>query len=103
MFEYTIIAIPLLSLPFSTTTTTKLSVSACHPQQMEESLSALVVKKTVYAKIDRPAGIITFKENLGAAHVLQEWSTANSSLMRQVDHAAHVIEKEMMTLRAGGK
>mmetsp|Transcript_30687 Transcript_30687/g.80329 ORF Transcript_30687/g.80329 Transcript_30687/m.80329 type:complete len:457 (-) Transcript_30687:1498-2868(-) len=70
--------------------------------QMEESLSRLVVKKTVYAKIDRPAGVITFKENHGAALVLQEWASANSSLMRQVDHAAHVIEKEMMTLRGGG-
>eukprot|EP00037_Helgoeca_nana_P014436 m.134726 g.134726 ORF g.134726 m.134726 type:complete len:454 (-) comp22546_c1_seq1:1427-2788(-) len=70
--------------------------------QTEESLSALVVKKTVYAKIDRPAGIVTFKQNRGSAHVLQEWSSANASLMRQVDHAAHVIEKEMMTLRGGG-
>lgn len=61
-----------------------------------------MVKKTVYAKIDRPAGIVTFKQNRGSAHVLQEWSSANASLMRQVDHAAHVIEKEMMTLRGGG-
>lgn len=44
-------------------------------QQVEDSLSALVVSKTVYAKIDRPKGIVTFKVPRDPSAVLQGWSS----------------------------
>jgi len=68
-------------------------------EQTEECLSNLVVNKTVFAKINRPAKIITFKAKRKAAEVLQEWSSSNSALTRMVDQAAHVIEKEKMALK----
>eukprot|EP00041_Stephanoeca_diplocostata_P005700 m.66477 g.66477 ORF g.66477 m.66477 type:complete len:452 (-) comp15949_c0_seq1:99-1454(-) len=68
-------------------------------EQTEEFLSTLVVKHTVVAKINRPAGVVTFRQKQDAAAILEEWSASTTALMRQVDHAAHVIEKEQMALK----
>ena len=56
-----------------------------------------MVDKAVFAKIDRPAGIITFSAMQNASEVLQEWSSENRSLMRLVGKACHTIEKERMS------
>ena len=41
----------------------------------EQYLSDLVVKKTIYARTDRPAGIVTFRPSKTASDVLNEWSS----------------------------
>lgn len=65
-------------------------------EQTEKNLSALVVSKTVFAKIDRPSGIISFRERQDPNDVLQEWSNGITTLMQQVDKASHLITKERM-------
>jgi len=62
--------------------------------ETEACLSKLVENKTVFAKIHRPKGIISFRSKKDASEVLQDWSHSNNELMRSVGHAAHVIEKE---------
>jgi 26S proteasome regulatory subunit N5 len=47
----------------------------------EEILSRLVVSKTVYARIDRPAGTINFREPRGTDNILNEWSNDVEKLM----------------------
>eukprot|EP00911_Craspedida_sp_UC1_P002741 UC1_evm1s2010 len=62
----------------------------------ESHLARLVSSKTVYAKVDRPARIVSFREEANPNTVLNEWSTNLSSLMTLVDKAAHLISKERM-------
>jgi 26S proteasome regulatory subunit N5 len=64
--------------------------------ESEEFLSQLVIKKTIYARIDRPAGIVTFRENKDPNEVLNEWSHNLNSLMALVSKTTHLINKEEM-------
>ena len=71
--------------------------SVCvHVQESEDFLSQLVVKGTIYARIDRPAGIVTFRETKDPNEVLNEWSHNLNSLMALVSKTTHLINKEEM-------
>ena len=65
-------------------------------QEAEEYLAKLVVNKTVYAKIDRLSGIITFTKPRDPSDVLNEWSYSMNKLMGLVNKATHMIAKEEM-------
>ena len=45
-----------------------------NPDAAERTLCKLVTDKTVKAKIDRPAGIVDFKQKQTADQTLNEWS-----------------------------
>ncbi|KAK4705132.1 26S proteasome regulatory subunit N5, partial [Phenoliferia sp. Uapishka_3] len=60
----------------------------------EEFLSRLVVNKTVYARIDRPAGIVNFKAPRSGDAVLNDWSADVSKLMGLIEKSTHLIAKE---------
>lgn len=62
----------------------------------ESHLSALVSAKTVYAKVDRPARIVSFRPRQNPNDVLNEWGSGLNSLMTLVDKSAHLISKERM-------
>ncbi|RKO94070.1 hypothetical protein BDK51DRAFT_19523 [Blyttiomyces helicus] len=64
--------------------------------ETEEFLSNLVVNKTIYAKIDRPAGIITFVARKDPNAILNEWSTNINSLLELIVKTTHLITKEEM-------
>ena len=66
---------------------------------MEAYLSDLVVKKTVYARIDRPKGVVTFREPRDPTQVMQDWSSESNNLMQLVDRTSHVIQKEMVNAK----
>jgi 26S proteasome regulatory subunit N5 len=68
--------------------------------QVEEFLSDLVVQKTVYAKMDRPNGIVSFRKPQDPTDVLQAWSSEATQLMNLVDRATHLIEKEKVHVKA---
>ena len=65
-------------------------------QEAEDFLSQLVIKKTIYARIDRPAGIVSFRESKDPNEVLNEWSHNLNSLMALVSKTTHLINKEEM-------
>lgn len=65
-------------------------------QETEEFLSTMVVSKTVQAKIDRPAGIVSFRTIKDPSDVLNDWASSLDSLMRLVNHTTHLINKEQM-------
>ena len=65
-------------------------------QEAEEYLAKLVVNKTVYAKIDRLSGVITFTKPRDPSDVLNEWSYSVNKLMSSVNKATHLIAKEEM-------
>ncbi|GAA5986443.1 hypothetical protein JCM11641_001002 [Rhodosporidiobolus odoratus] len=62
--------------------------------QTEQFLSRLVTSKTVYAKIDRPAGIVSFVKPKTGDEVLNEWSSDVGKLMGLIEKSCHLIAKE---------
>lgn len=64
-------------------------------------MSNLVVKKTVMARIDRPAGVVNFVKTRTPEETLNEWSHSVGKLMGLVDKTTHLIAKEKMVHAAG--
>ncbi|KAI7905073.1 uncharacterized protein BX663DRAFT_501599 [Cokeromyces recurvatus] len=62
----------------------------------EECLSKLVVSKTIYARIDRSAGIINFQTKKDANEILNNWSNDINSLLNLIEKTCHLISKEEM-------
>ncbi|KAI5779107.1 PCI domain-containing protein [Geopyxis carbonaria] len=65
-------------------------------QETEDYLSKLVTDKTISAKIDRPARIVTFGTTRDADDVLNEWSGNMKSLLGLLERIDHLITKEEM-------
>jgi len=55
------------------------------PQQAEETLSRLVVSGTVWARVDRPAGIVNFRIGRSAEEVMNDWSSDMQRLLSFVE------------------
>lgn len=60
----------------------------------EDHLARLVVSQTVYAKIDRPAGIVDFQRPKSRDTVLNEWSSDVGKLMGLIEKSCHLIQRE---------
>ncbi|KDN44380.1 putative RPN5-26S proteasome regulatory subunit [Tilletiaria anomala UBC 951] len=69
--------------------------------QAEQSLADLVSSKTVYAKIDRPAGIVDFETKQQDEDRLNVWANDLGRLLDLVERTSHVIGKELAIHRAG--
>lgn len=54
-------------------------------QQTEETLSRLVVSGTIWARIDRPAGIINFRNKQTAEDVMNNWSSDMQKMLSLVE------------------
>ncbi|MCJ1366462.1 hypothetical protein MMC16_005591 [Acarospora aff. strigata] len=67
--------------------------------ETEKYISELVTAKTVYAKIDRPARIVSFAKPRDADDVLNEWSGSMKSLLGLLERIDHLITKEEMMAR----
>jgi 26S proteasome regulatory subunit N5 len=67
--------------------------------ETETYISELVTSKTVYAKIDRPARIVSFAKPRDADDVLNEWSANMKSLLGLLERIDHLITKEEMMAR----
>lgn len=66
----------------------------------EKVLSDLVTGKTIFARIDRPAGIISFVPKQDPAERLNAWSRNIETLMNLVEKTTHLIVKEEMVHNA---
>ncbi|GAC73807.1 26S proteasome regulatory complex, subunit RPN5/PSMD12 [Moesziomyces antarcticus T-34] len=71
------------------------------PDQSEQALADLVSGGTVWAKMDRPRGLVTFEKRRTNADVLNAWSADMSKLMDTVEKVTHLVEKEWAIHRAG--
>ncbi|KAH8119944.1 26S proteasome non-ATPase regulatory subunit 12 [Phellopilus nigrolimitatus] len=54
-------------------------------QQTEETLCRLVVSKTIWARIDRPTGIVNFRDKKTAEDVMNNWSSDMQRLLGLVE------------------
>jgi 26S proteasome regulatory subunit N5 len=68
-------------------------------EETEKYISDLVVSKTIYAKIDRPARLVSFEKRRDADEVLNEWSGNMKSLLGHLERIDHLITKEEMMAR----
>lgn len=64
--------------------------------ETEKYISDLVTSKTVHAKIDRPARVVSFAKPRDADDVLNEWSYNMKSLLGHLERIDHLITKEEM-------
>lgn len=62
--------------------------------ETETYISELVTSKTIYAKIDRPARMVSFKKPSDADDVLNGWSGNMKSLLGLLERIDHLITKE---------
>ena len=58
-----------------------------------------MTSKTIYARIDRPAQIVSFDKKRDADEVLNEWSGNMKSLLGLLERIDHLITKEEMMAR----
>ena len=59
----------------------------------ERTLCKLVTDKTVYARIDRPAGIVSFKQKKSINQVLNGWSGDVGKMLSLVEKTSHLVSK----------
>ncbi|XP_037593916.1 26S proteasome non-ATPase regulatory subunit 12-like [Cebus imitator] len=64
--------------------------------ESEAFLSNLVVNKTIFAKVDRLAGIINFQRPKDPNNLLNDWSQKLNSFISLVNKTTHLIAKEEM-------
>jgi len=55
--------------------------------QTEKTLCRLVVSGTVWARIDRPAGIVNFRNKRSTEDVMNDWSSDMQKLLGLVEKA----------------
>lgn len=67
--------------------------------ETEKYISDLVTKKTVYARIDRPAKLVNFEVKRGPDEVLDEWSGSMKGLLGLLERVGHLIQREEMMAR----
>lgn len=75
-------------------------------EETEKYISDLVTKKTVYARIDRPARVVSFEVKRGPDEVLDEWGNSMKGLLGLLERVGHLMQREEMMARiqpGGGK
>lgn len=70
------------------------------PITTERTLCKLVTDKTVYARIDRPAGIVTFKPRRSTQNILNDWSGDVGKMLGLVEKTSHLVAKEYALFEA---
>lgn len=64
--------------------------------QAEKHVSDMVVAAALYAKIDRPAGIVRFAKRQDPDELLNKWSNNLAKLLEVVERSCQQIQKESM-------
>jgi len=64
--------------------------------EAEKFISDLVTGKSIFAKIDRPKGIITFNKRKDPNEFLNEWSGNVGNLLNLIENTCHLIHRENM-------
>jgi len=72
-------------------------------KELEAEVSELVVNKTIYARIDRPAGIIRFGKLPTSEARLNGWAGSIDKVLDLVQETCHLIQKERMIQEARAK
>jgi len=66
-------------------------------EEAEKNLCDMVVNKNVWAKIDRPAGLVSFTPRKDPTELLNEWSHGIGDLLELVEKTCHLIRTSSAT------
>jgi len=84
--------------------TTRLAKLLCLDiPETEKHLSRLVVNGSVFAKMDRPHGIIAFKKAEQASDVLNSWGSDIENLLGLGENTCHLIHRKNIVHKLGAK
>lgn len=64
----------------------------------ERTLCKLVTDKSIYARINRPSGVVTFKAKTNIEDVLNAWSGDVGKMLGLVEKTSHLVSKVGSTL-----
>lgn len=64
--------------------------------EAEKFIADLVTGKSIFAKIDRPKGIISFNKRKNPNEFLNEWSSNVGNLLDLIENTCHLIHRENM-------
>jgi 26S proteasome regulatory subunit N5 len=70
-------------------------------EKTEEILSRLVVSGMVWARIDRPAGIVNFRQKRSAEDVMNDWSSDMNKMLGLVEKAWMAMNAEVAARSVG--
>eukprot|EP01092_Planopodium_desertum_P014963 TRINITY_DN7724_c0_g1_i1.p1 TRINITY_DN7724_c0_g1~~TRINITY_DN7724_c0_g1_i1.p1 ORF type:complete len:138 (-),score=12.09 TRINITY_DN7724_c0_g1_i1:50-463(-) len=65
-------------------------------EETETFVSRLVVEKAIWARIDRPSGVIIFRKVKRANDILNDWSRDITKLLDLMEKSSHLINREFM-------
>jgi len=65
-------------------------------EEAEKCVSDLVSKNVIFAKMDRPTGVVVFQKRQDPNEVLNNWSSNISSLLEILEKTTHLISREVM-------
>ena len=63
------------------------------PLTTERTLCKMVTDKVVYARIDRPKGVVVFKSKKSINEVLNVWSADVGKMLSLVEKTSHLVSK----------
>ena len=66
------------------------------PDALETYLSDISSTGTLFVKIDRPAGIVSFQERKAPEAILSDWASDMGKLMNLMESTCHLINRENM-------
>jgi 26S proteasome regulatory subunit N5 len=69
---------------------------------LEAQLSELVARGALAAKIDRPAGTVSFRARAPAVQVLDAWASDLGECLERVERVVHLLRKEEQLAEAAG-
>lgn len=72
-------------------------------KETEAEISELVCSKFVFARINRPAGIVKFGAKQDSTDRLNDWSGSIAKMLDLVENTCHLIQKEQMVHAARAK
>lgn len=78
-------------------------LTALTPAVCEEELRDLVTAKDLWARVDRPAGVVVFRRRQKPGQVLTSWGADLSRVLSLVERTTHLIRKERMVLASSGR
>ncbi|XP_031487440.1 26S proteasome non-ATPase regulatory subunit 12 homolog A-like [Nymphaea colorata] len=94
----------VVSKYYSRITVKRLAELLClSSQEAEKYMSEMVVSQSLVAKIDRPAGIVSFQSAKDSNDILNSWATNLEKLLDLVEKSCHQIHKETMVHKAALK
>jgi 26S proteasome regulatory subunit N5 len=67
--------------------------------EVEQHISNLVVSQSIYAKIDRPSGIVSFTKPKDPNEFLTDWSHDIARLLTLMERTNHLIDRENMVYK----